>query len=90
MATRSEEALDRFIAESNDALAPLLHNLSPLERAMYLDDFASELRARVAVDVRSARMEGATWESIGGALGVTRSAVHQRFGGSSCTPSEKS
>jgi len=35
-----------------------------------------------AIQVRSARARGWTWEQIAALLGVSRQAVHKRFGGS--------
>jgi hypothetical protein len=39
---------------------------------------ASEIRLMA---VRMARDDGATWEAIGGALGMSRQTAHKRFGG---------
>lgn len=39
-----------------------------------------ELAARETVAVRRARAEGFSWEAIATMLGVTRQAVHKRFG----------
>ena len=40
-----------------------------------------ELERVEAVHVRRARNAGLTWEEIAGALGVTRQAVHKKYGG---------
>ena len=40
-----------------------------------------ELERLEAVQVRRARNAGLTWEQIAGALGVSRQAVHKKFGG---------
>lgn len=42
---------------------------------------AGELERVVAVLVRRARNEGATWAQIAGALGVSKQAVHKKHGG---------
>lgn len=39
--------------------------------------------------VAGARQDGATWEDIASALGVTRQAATQRFGGGSAIDSER-
>lgn len=38
------------------------------------------LEREVAVLVRKARVQGVSWGEIGEALGVSRQAVHQRYG----------
>jgi len=51
-----------------------------------LDQIGAVRAVEVAADqarralVAEARAEGRTWEDIGGALGVTRQAAHERFG----------
>ena len=40
-----------------------------------------ELERIEAVQVRRARNDGLTWEQIATALGVSRQAVHKKFGG---------
>jgi hypothetical protein len=40
-----------------------------------------ELERVEAVQVRRARARGLTWEQIAGPLGVTRQAVHRKYGG---------
>lgn len=51
--------------------------LDALDRAAVLRDQVDEL---VALLVRQARVEQATWAQIGDALGVSKQAVQQRFG----------
>lgn len=41
-----------------------------------------EIGRREAVAVRRARMQGLTWSEIAGAMGVSRQAVHRKYGGS--------
>lgn len=40
-----------------------------------------ELERVEAVQVRRARNDGLTWEQIAAALGVSRQAVHKKYGG---------
>ncbi len=56
-----------------------LEHCPPLEQldALQLLAFTVEQRTRAAV--KQARAGGATWAAIGAALGVTRSAVQQKY-----------
>lgn len=62
------------------------HSPVPFYRGTFLDHLAryEELRkaaqSEVEYAIRDARRDGATWEQIGRALGVTRQAAHARYG----------
>jgi hypothetical protein len=45
-----------------------------------------ELEQLEAVQVRRARNRGLTWEQIAGSLGVSRQAVHKKYGGRRLLP----
>ncbi len=47
------------------------------DAARHLERAESDLRASVA----RARERGATWQQVGDALGISRQAAHERFGG---------
>lgn len=51
------------------------------ERIAALDRLRSAADAQLHSDVQQARTNGVTWATIGAALGVTRQAAYQRFGG---------
>ncbi len=63
-----------------EALAPHLHGLDPLDRAVLLDTVAEALRGRAASQVRKSRAAGLTWARIGLRFGVSRQAAQQRWG----------
>lgn len=56
------------------------------QAARWLDEVKSANRhlsadaARLALAVHIARCAGATWDKVGGTLGVSRQAAQQRFG----------
>jgi hypothetical protein len=61
-------------------LVDQLHTLPPLEAVKYAEAARFMLNDATYGHVRDARTLGASWQQIGTALGVTRSAAQQRFG----------
>lgn len=53
----------------------------PLEALAAYSQVRQEMRRVEAVLVRRARNAGATWAGIAEVLGVSKQAVHQKFGG---------
>jgi hypothetical protein len=51
-----------------------------LATACELDELVQDLKAVLAHLVVEAHDRGATWDEIGRAFGVSRQAVHERFG----------
>ena len=64
---------------------PVLRPEELLRAARHVDDTVRELRGIVSWLVGEAHDRGATWDEIGAAFGVTRQAVHERFGPNSRT-----
>lgn len=54
----------------------------PLAALAAVAELQREVHRTEAAVVRRARVSGATWEQIARSLGVTRQAVHKRYGGS--------
>lgn len=54
----------------------------PLRALRATAELAKEIGRREAVAVRRARVQGLTWAEIAKALGVSRQAVHRKYGGS--------
>lgn len=52
----------------------------PIQALRAIASLRSELDRAEAVAVRRARVGGASWQYIAIALGVTRQAVHKRYG----------
>jgi len=52
----------------------------PIEALNAIAELRRELDRVEAVTVRSARNRGASWQLIAMALGVTKQAVHKRYG----------
>jgi len=66
-------------------LAAITRTSEALDKARDRTEMADR---RMAHAVFTARNNGCTWDAIGKTLGVTRSAVHQRFGSSFDTPED--
>ena len=64
-----------------DALLSLVPgHLPPLERLELLSELAGTAAALIDEDARAARAAGASWSTIGDALGITKQAAHLRYG----------
>lgn len=53
---------------------------SPVRRLAAIAEAKSEIARAEAAAVRHARMHGMSWAEIGTILGVSKQALHQRFG----------
>ena len=53
---------------------------SPLEELMRIARAKQDLAAAEAVAVRRARIHGFSWAEIGTMLGVSRQAMHKKYG----------
>lgn len=75
------------LAAELDVLADLNHTVqddgypSALDRVRALRMIAETAERALRQAVPLARQEGASWETIGLALGTTRQSAHERFGG---------
>ena len=56
-------------------------DVNPLTSLEATRQLRTELERRETMLVRRARNQGATWEQIAAALGVTKQAVHKKYGG---------
>jgi AraC-like DNA-binding protein len=63
--------------------SPLLRPEELLRAAQQADETARELKRIVSWLVVEAHDRGVTWDEIGAAFGVSRQAVHERFGSNS-------
>ncbi|SDG56203.1 hypothetical protein SAMN05421505_105173 [Sinosporangium album] len=63
-------------------LAALAHGDDPLEALRAAAELQREAARLEAVQVRRARVQGRTWAEIAEALGVSKQAVHKKYGGS--------
>ncbi|NDL58679.1 helix-turn-helix domain-containing protein [Phytoactinopolyspora mesophila] len=69
---------------SDDVLTTLARSAAeddPLTALAAAGRLRQELERREAVLVRKARNAGVTWAEIAAALGVSKQAVHKKFGG---------
>ncbi|GAB3213048.1 helix-turn-helix domain-containing protein [Marinactinospora thermotolerans] len=63
------------------ALARSARGDVPLAALRATTELRREVERLEAVHVRRARLQGATWAEIAEALGVTKQAVHKKYGG---------
>lgn len=64
------------------ALVAQAEDDDPLQALRATAQLHRQLSQREAVAVRRARARGASWAQIAAALGVSRQAVHRKYGGS--------
>ncbi|MFI7582380.1 helix-turn-helix domain-containing protein [Kocuria sp. M1N1S27] len=64
------------------ALAAQAEDDDPLRALVATAQLHRQVSQREAVAVRRARARGASWAQIAAALGVSRQAVHRKYGGS--------
>lgn len=69
-----EEPLMELASQADDE--------DPLRALRATAQLSKEIGRREAVAVRRARVQGLTWAEIATALGVSRQAVHRKYGGS--------
>lgn len=69
-----EQEMSALVAQSG--------NEDPLAALTAVAELQREVSRTEGVVVRRARTAGASWAQIARALGVSRQAVHQRYGGS--------
>ncbi|RBM08086.1 hypothetical protein [Streptomyces sp. PT12] len=62
-------------------LSPLTEESDPLAALRAISELRQRLEREEAVLVRRARNDGATWTRIAAALGVSKQAVHKKYGG---------
>lgn len=63
------------------ALAARADDDDPLAALRALSGLRREVERREAVAVRRARLAGVPWVQIAGMLGVSKQAVHRKYGG---------
>ncbi|MHA7295039.1 AsnC family protein [Arthrobacter sp. HLT1-21] len=61
-------------------LVGLLDDGGPVNRLQAVSELRKELGRAETAAVRQARQAGLSWEAIAQALGVTRQAVHKKYG----------
>ncbi|MDA8370305.1 MAG: helix-turn-helix domain-containing protein [Nocardiopsaceae bacterium] len=67
-----------------DRITPLLesaHGEAPLAALYATVRLRTEVERLEAIHVRRARMQGATWAEIATVLGISKQAVHKKYGG---------
>ena len=69
-----ETTMSALVAQAEDD--------DPLRALAATAGLQREVSQREAVAVRRARARGASWAQIAAALGVSRQAVHRKYGGS--------
>lgn len=57
----------------------LVHRSTGLESLAACRQVQTEVDTEISFHVHNARIEGASWDEIGAALGMTRQAAHKRF-----------
>ena len=62
-------------------LAPITENTDPLQALRETAALRRRLEGHEEVLVHRARVSGTTWTQIAGALGVSKQAVHKKYGG---------
>ena len=66
--------------EDHPDQGPMMRAAKAIERITYETETIERAHAGIILDVQTARENGATWQQIGDALGVTRSAAQQYYG----------
>ncbi|MUL43356.1 hypothetical protein FZ103_19655 [Streptomonospora sp. PA3] len=67
-----------------DLIAPLLESArgdAPLAALRATVELRQEVERLEAIQVRRARMQGYTWSEIAVILGISKQAVHKKYGG---------
>jgi DNA invertase Pin-like site-specific DNA recombinase len=62
------------------SLAAGVESDDPLEALASINELHRELDALEAITVRRARNAGASWQLVAASLGVSRQAVHKKYG----------
>ncbi|WP_017555522.1 hypothetical protein [Nocardiopsis baichengensis] len=63
-------------------LAESVHDESPMVALMAGVKLRDEAERLLSLHVRRARAQGATWSEIATVLGISKQAVHKKYGGS--------
>jgi hypothetical protein len=67
-------------SEALQSLVAALDDPDPLRALRAAAGLQADVNARTEILVRRARNAGCTWADVAAALGVSRQAVHKRFG----------